>query len=49
MYIQNKEWRDKDNPKFSTIQFLPNADRIAYTRVQDSILGVMYSSLSKMG
>jgi hypothetical protein len=51
MYIKNNDWREswKDNPKFSAIQFLPNADRTAYTRVQDSILGVMYSSLSTNG
>jgi hypothetical protein len=51
MYIQNQEWREKwnDKPKFTSIQFLPNADRTAYTRVQDSILGVMYQDLSKTG
>jgi hypothetical protein len=51
MYIQNKEWRDNwnDNPKFLTIQFLPNCDRTAYTRAQDSVLGVMYQDLSKTG
>lgn len=49
MYIQNNKWREKwnKNPKFAGIQFLPNADRTSYTRVQDSILGGMYSSLSK--
>jgi hypothetical protein len=51
LYIQNNKWRDSwnDNPKFSSIQFLPNADRAAYTRAQDSILGVMYQDLSKNG
>jgi hypothetical protein len=51
MYIQNNKWRDswKDNPKFSSIQFLPNSNRTAYTRAQDSILGVMYSNLSTNG
>jgi hypothetical protein len=51
MYIQNNEWRDswKDNPKFSNIQFLPNGDRKEYTRVHDSILGVMYRNLSQGG
>jgi uncharacterized protein involved in exopolysaccharide biosynthesis len=50
-YIQNNKWRDswKDNSKFSSIQFLPNADRTAYTRVQDSVLGVIYQDLSKTG
>jgi hypothetical protein len=51
MYIQNKEWRDKwnDNPKFKDIQFLPNSKRKYFTRVHDSILGVMYEDLSKNG
>jgi capsule polysaccharide export protein KpsE/RkpR len=49
MYIQNKKWREKWNkkPKFAGIQFLPNADRTGFTRVQDSILGKIYSSLLK--
>lgn len=51
MYIQNNNWRAKwkDNSILSKIQFLPNADRKKFTRVQDSILGVMYSNLSKSG
>lgn len=50
-YIQNNEWREnwKDNPKFASLQFVPNGDRKAYTRDQDSILGVMYSNLSTNG
>ena len=49
MYIQNNKWRQKwnDNPKFAAIQFLPYADRTGFNRVQDSILGGIYSSLSK--
>jgi capsule polysaccharide export protein KpsE/RkpR len=49
MYIQNKKWRKKwmNKPKFATIQFLPNADRASYTRIQDSIMGLMYKKLSK--
>ena len=49
MYIQNKQWREawKDRPQFAGIQFLPHADRKKFSRVQDSILGVMYSDLSK--
>lgn len=49
MYIQNAKWRkswDK-KPKFASIQFLPNADRKNFTRVHDSILGVIYMNLSK--
>jgi hypothetical protein len=51
MYIQNNEWRDKwnDNPKFKDIQFLPTTKRKYFTRVHDSILGVMYEDLSKNG
>ncbi|MDX6182199.1 Wzz/FepE/Etk N-terminal domain-containing protein [Flavobacterium sp. Fl-77] len=51
MYIQNNDWRKKwkENPKFSSIQFLPNAKRDDFTRIQDSIMGVMYANLSKSG
>jgi hypothetical protein len=51
MYIQNKEWREgwNDNPKYKNIQFLANADRESFTRVHDSILGVIYMDLSKNG
>lgn len=51
MYIQNKEWRDQwnENPKFKAIQFLPDTKRKYFTRVHDSILGVMYQDLSKTG
>ncbi|KFF05228.1 Wzz/FepE/Etk N-terminal domain-containing protein [Flavobacterium reichenbachii] len=51
MYIQNNKWREiwKKNPKFSNIEFLPNPNRKNFTRVQDSILGVMYQNLSKSG
>lgn len=49
MYIQNNQWRDdwKDKPKFAPIQFVPNTNRNKFTRVQDSILGVIYNNLSK--
>jgi hypothetical protein len=49
MYIQNNEWRENwdDNPKFKNIQFLPNTKRKYFTRVHDSILGVIYQNLSK--
>lgn len=51
MYIQNNGWRDKwnDNPKFKSIQFLPDTKRKYFTRVHDSILGVVYQNLSKTG
>jgi hypothetical protein len=49
MFIQNNNWRKawSDNPKFATLEFLPNSNRKLYTRIQDSILGKMYQSLSK--
>jgi hypothetical protein len=49
MYIQIEDWRDKwDNkPKLKGIQFLPNPNRNYFTRVHDSIFGVIYSDLLK--
>ena len=49
MYIQNNKWRDSWNekPKFKNIQFLPGTKRKYFTRVHDSILGVIYQNLSK--
>lgn len=51
MYIQNNGWKKKwhNNQKFASIQFLPVANRKDFTRVQDSILGVIYNNLSKNG
>ncbi|PRZ21014.1 Wzz/FepE/Etk N-terminal domain-containing protein [Flavobacterium granuli] len=51
MYIQHNKWRDNwdANPKFKSIQFLPNTNRKYFTRVHDSIMGVMYADLSKTG
>jgi hypothetical protein len=49
MYVQEEEWREEwqDKPKFKNIQFLPNSNREYFTRVHDSILGVIYTNLSK--
>jgi hypothetical protein len=49
MYIQNKEWRKSWNkkPKLAKIQFIPETKRKYFTRIHDSILGVIYSDLSK--
>ena len=49
MYIQNKKWRAdwKKKPKLLSIQFLPTKDRKDFTRAQDSILGAIYTNLSK--
>lgn len=49
MYIQNAKWRKgwEDNPKIASIQFLPNSNRKNFTRMHDSILGVIYANLSK--
>jgi hypothetical protein len=51
MYIQNEGWRDEweNKPNLKDLDFLPNADRKKYTRVKDSILGVIYTNLSKTG
>jgi hypothetical protein len=51
MYIQNNKWRDnwKDNSKFKNIQFAPDTKRKYFTRAHDSIMGVMFESLSKSG
>jgi uncharacterized protein involved in exopolysaccharide biosynthesis len=49
MYIKNKDWRKKwaDDPKFKSIEFLPNTTRLNYSRTQDSILGVIYEDITK--
>jgi hypothetical protein len=51
MYLENQEWRDqwKDNSKFKNIQFAPDTKRKYFTRVHDSIMGVMFESLLKGG
>lgn len=51
MYIQNNKWREKweGESKFSSAEFLPNANRKKFSRVQDSILGKIYENLSKQG
>ncbi|RKS89757.1 subunit length determinant protein [Flavobacterium limicola] len=51
MYIQNNGWRDQWNamPKYKAIQFLPDTKRKYFTRVHDSILGVVYQNLSQSG
>jgi len=49
MFIENNGWRKKwsDEPKISSIQFLPNVDEKKITREHDSILGLIYVDLSK--
>lgn len=48
MFIQDKKWRKKweEKPALKNITFLPNSDRTKFTRVQDSIFGVIYKDLS---
>ncbi|WP_163400308.1 Wzz/FepE/Etk N-terminal domain-containing protein [Flavobacterium fluviatile] len=48
MYIQNVKWREswEKNPKLKNIQFFPKPDRTYFTRVHDSIFGVIYKNLS---
>lgn len=49
MYIRIKKWRENWNkkPKFAKIQFPPEIKRKYFTRVHDSIFGVIYDNLSK--
>lgn len=51
MYIDINKMREgwKKNPKLAKINFLPQANRNTFTRVHDSIFGVLYSQLSKSG
>jgi hypothetical protein len=49
MYIEinklNEGW--EKNPKLDNIRFLPNASRVNFTREQDSVLGMISSSLQE--
>lgn len=49
MFIQSQHWRDRwaEKPELKNLQFLPGADRSKFTRAQDSVVGVIYSLLSK--
>jgi len=49
MYIQINNWRNvwNEKPQFASIKFFPNANRQKFTRVQDSIMGVIYKNLSQ--
>ena len=49
MFIQDQKWRGnwEEKPALKSITFLPNSDRAKFTRVQDSIFGVIYNDLSK--
>ena len=49
LYIRTQEWRDKwqEKPKLKAIQFPPLTKRKYFTRVHDSIMGIMYEDLSK--
>lgn len=49
MYIQNNEWRKGwgKNPDLVKLEFVPNANRQKFTRIQDSVMGVIYTNLSK--
>jgi hypothetical protein len=51
MYIENQGWRAEwnDDSNYKSIQFSPKVDREILTRVHDSILGVIYTDLSKNG
>lgn len=49
IYIQNNEWRNEwaAKPELAKLEFVPNANREQFTRVQDSILGKIYENLLK--
>lgn len=49
MFIQDQKWRGnwEEKPALKSITFLPNSDRAKFTRVQDSIFGVIYNNLFK--
>jgi uncharacterized protein involved in exopolysaccharide biosynthesis len=49
LYIRTQEWRDKwqEKPKLKALQFPPLTKPKYFTRVHDSIMGVMYADLSK--
>ncbi len=49
MFIGNSNWREGWNKRqdLKSINFLPNADRQQFNRVQDSLMGVIYESISK--
>jgi uncharacterized protein involved in exopolysaccharide biosynthesis len=49
LYIRTQEWRDKwqEKPKLKAIQFPPLTKRKYFTRVHDSIMGIMFEDLSK--
>jgi len=51
MYIRDHEMRENwvDKPKLKNLEFLPLSDRNKFTREQDSILEIMYTSISKSG
>ncbi|WP_432222923.1 Wzz/FepE/Etk N-terminal domain-containing protein [Flavobacterium sp. TMP13] len=51
MYIQENKWRESwaSRPQLKSIQFLPETKRKSFTRIHDSILGVIYNDLSKTG
>lgn len=51
MYIEENKWRKswENKPNLKAIQFLPETQRKYFTRVHDSILGVIYQNLSNTG
>lgn len=49
MFIQQSKWRVKwaEKAALKDLQFLPGANRLQFSRLQDSVLGVIYESISK--
>jgi len=46
-FIQNKNWREgwDKNPSLKGVQILPSVDRTQFTRVQDSLMGVIFGEI----
>jgi hypothetical protein len=51
MYLQNQGWREdwQEDPDLKSIAFQPTVNRTGFTRAKDSILGVIYTGLTKDG
>lgn len=49
MFIENSNWRDTWSKRadLKNLHFLPDGNRMEFNRLQDSLLGVIYESISK--
>ena len=48
-FIQSQHWREKwaEKAELKNLQFLPNADKEKFSRVQDSVMGAIYMMITK--